>query len=248
MRHFLLFGFLLMAFAAQAQLETSADFRRQVYDNERSFGLMLHTMGYAGNFRRLYYQDGFVKTGFEVELGNLRHPREVKVPNFGMASRSYVFNKINSFYTLRLGYGREKIFVDKTDRGSLSISWITFAGPSIGFLKPVFVEVRVEGSNFFVNERYDPDIHNIGVQGQSPFFVGIEQTKIRPGLYFKNGFSFDYDFLDEKVTALEVGVIFDYFPSWFGLYEPEVPIMFEHRNLSLFFQFYITFNFGKKWN
>jgi hypothetical protein len=241
-------GLLCFSVAAQAQLETGADFRRQVYDHERSFGIMFHSRGYAANFRRLYYKDGFVKLGYELELGNLRHPSEVKVPNLGMAARGWVFNKINSLYTLRAGYGREKIFVDKTDRGSLSISWVTFSGLSLGILKPIYLEVPVEGSNFFTNERYDPAIHSVGIQGQSPFFVGIEHSQIRPGLYFKNGFSFDYDFLDEKVTALEVGVMFDYFPSWFGTYESSVPIMYEHRNLNFFFQFYLTFNFGKKWN
>jgi hypothetical protein len=249
MKHWVFFGLAMLLFdAAHAQLETGADFRRQVYDDERTYGLTMHTRGYAANFRRMKFADGFNKYGFEVELASLRHPKEANVPNIGLANRSWVFNRINSFSTLRLGYGRERVFVDKTDRSSLSISWVVFGGASLGILKPIYVEVPLEGSNFLVTERYDPVIHTLGVQGEAPFFVGIEQSKIRPGLYFKNGFNFDYNFLDEKVTAIEVGVSMDYFPAWFGAFEPSVPIMFESKNYSFFFQFYLSFNFGKKWN
>jgi hypothetical protein len=249
MKQWILFGFLMLAgVSANAQLETGADFRRQVYDDELTYGLTMHTRGYAASFRRMKFQDGFNKYGFELEIAGLRHPKQVNVPNIGMANRSWVFNKINGLTALRAGYGRERVFVDKTDRSSISISWVLFGGLSLGVVKPVYVEVLMESSNFLTTERYDPTIHTINVQGQAPYFVGLAKSSLRPGLYVKNGFNFDYNFLDEKVTALEVGFVVDYFPTWFGAYESTVPIMFDSRNYSLFFQFYLTFNFGKKWN
>lgn len=249
MKHLAILGILFFVVStAHAQLETGADFRRQVYDDERTYGLTLHTRGYAASFRRMKFQDGFNKKGFEAELASLRHPQEVNVPNIGMANRSWVFNKVNGLSTFRLGYGRERVFIDKTDRSSISVSWVLFGGASLGLVKPVYLEVLMEGSNFLVTERYDPSIHNINIQGQANYFVGLSETQLRPGIYLKNGFNFDYNFLDEKVTAIEVGISADYFPTWFGAFEQSIPIMYESRNYSLFFQFYLTFNFGTKWN
>jgi hypothetical protein len=243
---------MLLAVPAFGQLETTADFRRQVFDEEYSVGITLHTRGYGVNFRRLSYRDGFNKLGLELELLNLRHPREIRFPNAGVSGRGTVVNRLNSFYTLRVGYGRDKIFVDKTDRNSVSVSWITFGGLSLGLLKPVYIEVPVEDnfgfSNFTISERYDPEIHPAFGYTGSPFFTGIFKTQLRPGIYIKNGFSFDYDFLDEKVAAIEVGAVVDWFPTWFGAYETQVPILHDTRNYSVFFQFYVTINFGKKWN
>jgi hypothetical protein len=60
---------------------------------------------------------------------------------------------------------------------------------------------------------------------------------------------FDYNWKDKKITALEVGAIVDYYPSWFGIYSDEkVPIMYETENYNLWLQFYLTISFGKKWN
>ena len=81
------------------------------------------------------------------------------------------------------------------------------------------------------------------------FFQGIEKTSLRTGLYLKSGFVFDNNWSDQKITSLEIGAVLDYFPQWFGLYsEEKVPIMYEAENYNLWLQFYLTINFGKKWN
>ena len=68
--------------AAYAQLETTADFKRQVYESEFTGGIMFHTKGYGANFRLLKLPKGFYKQGFEWDLVNLRHPKEVKIFQF----------------------------------------------------------------------------------------------------------------------------------------------------------------------
>lgn len=238
-----------------AQLETSADFRRQVYDYEFSGGIMFHTRGYGISFRWLKFTDGYHKLGGEFDMVSIRHPKEIKFPSqyYNSSARSFVYGKLNSFFNARMGLAREKIIVDKTDQGSVSISWLTSGGASFGFLKPVYLEVIKEsatGSAIKVTNRYNPEIHDyINIYGQAPFFIGINETELRMGLYIKTGFSFDYNWLDDKVTSLEVGLIVDYFPQWFGLYpEGGVPIMHQANNYEIWAQFYLTINFGKKWN
>lgn len=257
MRKLIVIAILFLSFSGSAQLTTEADFKRQVYDNEFTGGFMLHTRGFGINLRRMRYRNGFDKWGWEIDMASIRHPKEVKLQSqlYFNSSRSFVYGKLNGLYTIRFGYGRDKVLVDKTDKGSIAISWVTMGGPSFGILKPVFLEVQDEDpltSDLRRVERYDPAIHDYAdIFGQAPFFTGIEQSKLRLGLYAKTGFAFDFNLSDKKVTTIEVGAIVDYFPS-LGMYEEEqVPIMFETgdiENYNLWFQFYITFNFGGKWN
>jgi hypothetical protein len=220
-------------------------------------GIMLHTRGFGMNLRRMRYKDGYNKWGWELDMVSIRHPKEVKLQSqlYFNSSRSFVYGKLNGLYSIRFGYGREKILVDKTDKGSISISWLTMGGPSFGILKPVFLEVQDEDplanpDNRRI-ERYDPQIHDYrDIYGQAPFFTGIEKSSLRMGVYVKTGFAFDFNLSDKKITTLEVGAIADYFPA-LGIYEEKVPIMFETgnvRNYNLWLQCYITFNFGGKWN
>ena len=243
-----------LSLALSAQLETDADFRRQVYEKEMSGGISLNTRGYSLNLRHMKFADGYNKIGWEIDMAILRHPKEVKFQNqlnFNSA-RSFVYGKLNGFYTIRAGFGRDKVLVDKTDKGTVSISWITMGGPSFGILKPIYLEVVKEndqGINFISTERYDPAIHNyVDIYGQAQFFTGIEKSSLRMGLYAKTGFAFDFNISDKKVTTIETGAVVDYFPSW-GIYGSEqVPIMYQTENYSFWWQLYVSINFGGKWN
>lgn len=236
------------------QLDTEADWKRQVYDREFTGGIVFHSRGYAITFRNLHFDDGFNKWGMEFDLASIRHPKEIKFPSpyYFNSSRSFVYGKLNGLYALRAGYGRDKVLIDKTDQGSISISWVTFGGLSLGILKPIYLEIVKETPQGSVlsTERYNPEVHDYSdIYGQAPFFTGIEKSAIRAGVYFKTGFAFDYNWSDKKVTTLEIGAVLDYFPQWFGLYsDPEVPIMYDTKNYNAWLQFYVSFNFGSKWN
>ena len=254
MRKYLLITAFLISLSGFSQLNTEVDFKRQVYDQEMTGGFMMNTRGYALNMRRMKFTNGYNKWGWEIDLASIRHPKEVKFRSqfYINSSRSFVYGKLNGLYTLRGGFGREKILVDKTDKGTISISWVTIGGPSFGFLKPIFLEVVNEdqqGTPYISTERYDPAVHDyVNIYGRAPFFNGIEKSTLRLGLYFKTGFAFDFHISDKKITTLEVGTVIDYFPSY-GLYKDEkVPIMYQVDNYNFWLQFYISINFGAKWN
>ena len=250
-----LLAVLFVPFWAGAQLETTADWKRQVYDREVTGGIMFHTRGYGITLRNMHFADGYNKWGLDFDLVAIRHPKEVKFPSqyFFNSARSFVYGKINGLYSLRVGYGGDKVLIDKTDQGSISVSWLTFGGVNLGILKPVYLEILKEtaqGIQVLSTERYNPEIHNHSdIYGQAAFFTGIEESQLRAGVYFKTGFAFDYNWSDQKVTTLEIGAVIDYFPTWFGLYKEEfVPIMFETKNYAVWLQFYLSVNLGKKWN
>jgi len=245
---------LFFSASAQAQLETSADFKRQVYDREYTGGIIFHSKGYGLNGRYFKYLDGYNKHGLEIDLVKLRHPKEVRTPNqFSNSSRGYVYGRINTFYAMRTGYAREKILYDKTDKGSISISLITNFGFSLGLLKPIYVQVFKQSSNgqgfenFLETERYNPENNSTSiVYGEANFFKGLGETSLKPGIYGKVATSFDFDLLDKKVTSIETGVVYDY-------YFREIEIFYEQEggediNLAGFFQLYFAINFGYKKN
>src|SRR5690606_31771054 len=162
-----------------AQLETSADFRRQVYDMEYTIGLNGHSHGFAINGRYLKHLDGFNKAGLEVEFTKIRHPKEVTTPSaIPSSTKGYVYGRVNSFFSMRVGYARETILFDKTDKGSVSISWITNGGLSFGLLKPIYLQVFIQEDINDFSElevvRYNPEDIYTSIYGEAPFFRGIK--------------------------------------------------------------------------
>tara|TARA_R110002124_G_scaffold134594_2_gene297374 strand:- start:115 stop:882 length:768 start_codon:yes stop_codon:yes gene_type:complete len=253
MSRFLILG-LTLAFPllGWAQVDTDADFKRQVYDREYTFGLIGHTRGYSINGRYLKYLDGYNKLGFEFEFSKLRHPKEVRIPNqFYNNSRGYVFGRENSFYTVRTGMAYESIIFDKTDQGTISIASFFSGGISWGILKPIYMQILLPDSTGspvsaqLVTVRYNHIEHGgSNIYGEANYFKGIGESKFRPGIYAKAGAVFDFDFLDKKVTSLEAGISYDYFFT-------EVPILYEDEagediNEFGFLQFYLALNFGYK--
>lgn len=232
-----------------AQNTTGVDYKRQVYDRAYTGGIVFHSRGYSLSGRYLKYIDGYNLQGLEIDLVKLRHPKEIIQSNdLYNNTRGFVLGRINSFYTLRAGYVRKKILFDKTDRGSVSISWINSGGLSLGLLKPIYLQVVVatgeNGQGGIRTIRYTGEVPPLDIYGEANFFMGLDEIKLRPGIYYKTGFEFDYQLLDEKITSLEAGMIYDYFFS-------EVPIFYEEDgdvNWSGFFQLYISFNFGYKKN
>lgn len=224
------------------QLTTEADFKRQVYDRDLTFGIMLNTQGYGVNARYGLLTSGYNKQAIELDIVNIRHPKENKTYPDALGNPSgFVFGRLSALYVVRTGYYRENILHDKTDQGTVSVSYFYSGGVSWGFLKPIYVQVQTqESNNFVVEERYDPTTPDRIIRGQAGFFRGINETIIRPGLYVKTGFYFDNHERDERIRGAEIGIILDAFLN-------DMTIMHDARNNFVFFQLYLAINFGKKW-
>ncbi|MCC5916009.1 MAG: hypothetical protein JJU02_01645 [Cryomorphaceae bacterium] len=227
---------------AYGQLTTDADFKRQVYDNDFTVGVLLHTRGFGITGRYGFLTSGFTKNALEMDIVNMRHPKENKTyTDFLNNSTGYVYGRENAFYIIRTGFYRERILYDKTDQGTLSVSFFYSIGVSWGMIKPIYLEIDRQENPTTTIERYDPNSNEGFILGQANFFHRIGETRIQPGLYFKTGFSFDNHESDDRIRSLEAGVIIDAFHK-------EIPIMHDTSNSFLFFQMYMAINFGKKWN
>ena len=215
-----------------------------LFRNEATGSIFMHSRGFGANFRRLYHVTGKRKRLFEIEMANMRHPKEEKKKNDGQ--RSYFYGKLNNLLMVRFGYGYQQTLYRRAERKGLEVRMVYAGGPSLCFSKPVFLVVSYQDTLFgggvlTKTVAYNPAQDNIvNILGRAPMFYGLQDTKIIPGLYAKLGFSIEYGELRNSIKAVEVGVIVDYFPQ-------SAPLMAYVTPEKFFVTLYLGFHFGKRW-
>lgn len=233
-----------------------------VYDREFTVDLKIHTNGLSigANFAQLktYYLTRFIN----FEIGEIKHPKEVRQsfdvqPSLtGRVSRSFIFGKQNNFWVIRGGIGEKRYFSEKAKRKGLAIGVSYEAGPSLGMLKPYylqFINFLDPGSNAFSyssekfsEENADKFLDIVQIFGASGFSEGLGEIMFRPGVHAKGALHFDWGAFDEFVKAIEAGIMVD-------VYFRKIPIMVESprleniENQPLFINLFLNFQFGKRW-
>ncbi len=215
-----------------------------LYRNERNIGPLVHTNGVGFNYRRIWHVTGSKKRIVEIDMLNMRHPKEKKMPNQFEGGKSYSYGKLNSFEIIRPGIGYQKVLFRRAERKSVEVRLGTFLGASLGLAKPVYLEILYEApvSGYVIKEeKYDPEKHSqYKIYGPAPFLKGINETKLYPGAYAKLALSFEYADYHDDVKAIEAGVTVDAFPKG-------VPLMAYNKEQQLMLNFYISLVYGKKW-
>jgi hypothetical protein len=215
------------------------------YRNERTFAAFLTSTGIGGDFRYAKRITAFKKTLYEIDLVNIKHPKEVKISTSTttLTSRSFVYGKLNSFFNLRAGIGLQKEIFQKFDKGGISIRYFYNGGLDLGIKKPVYYyiyEINAKGEiigqkieKFDIIQHVDPRL-----MSKASFFNGIDEVTFTPGLYCKAGFTFEFGKYDEILHAIEAGAILDAFLT-------RIPIMAIENNKQIFFSLFLSYRFGK---
>lgn len=234
-----------------------------VYNREVTADLkLLQTNGFAFgvNFAKLktYYLTRY----FNIEIGELKHPKEYRQSfdfqrQSARVSRAFVFGKQNNFFVLRTGFGEKRYFSEKAKRRGVAMGITYEGGPSLGLLKPYYLELirsSEPGSvdNFVVRtEKFSEENANTFLEisriyGSSGFAQGLGEISIVPGLHGKFALHFDWGAFDEFVKAIEAGVMVDVFTR-------NIPIMIESplventENRPFFINLYVNLQLGKRW-
>ena len=240
-------SFSISGFAQDAKtvLESGGDLD-VLYRNERNIGVMAHTDGVGVNYRRIRHITGTKKGILEIEVLNMHHPKEIKVQHpYLEGAGKYYYGKLNSFQIIRPGVGYQKVLYRRAERKSVEIRMGTFLGASLGFAKPVYLEIVYDGASpgdyVLKQEKYDPEKHFTDkIYDKAPFYKGLEETKIHPGGYAKLALSFEYGEHHDDVKAIETGVVVDAYPS-------VIPLMAHAKNQQVMLTFYVSLVYGKKW-
>ena len=236
----------MLGFSSFAQ-QTSADFKRTLYRHEQHFGAGIHTSGFGLEFVRSVRPIGRKQINFKLDWVSMKHPKEVKVYHpFYESARGYYYGKMNGFSITRLGVGQTIPFSEKTDRGSVALSFHYAGGYAHGWLKPVYLEIIRQETNsdrtYLSTERYDPAEHFVeNIYGRASWLTGFDAIKFQPGAWIKSGIQVEYGRMEEKVSLLDMGVALDFFPS-------PVPIMASDLEKRLFLNLYMTLHVGNRWN
>lgn len=245
-----LFAFFLVLIAASPSTlgqqtiyeDARVPFRREMYG-----GALLHGDGWGLHFHHAKYRTATDRRLLSIEVVGMKHPKEVKSFNpYYEDSRGYFYGKLNALTILRPTYGRKLQLTDKIRRSGVEINWVWGIGPSIGLLKPVYLEIGKPDAipyDTYVIERYDPNVHNVqNIYGRASWLNGIGEIKPYFGGFGRMALNFEYSGRTTGIKAIETGVALDAYPV-------DVPIMAELEgvnNKQFFFQFYIAVQFGKR--
>ncbi|MBX2972491.1 MAG: hypothetical protein KF797_05270 [Flavobacteriales bacterium] len=241
-----LFILVLVTSDMEAQ-QTIYEEARVPYKREMYGGFLLHGDGWGLQFYHARYNTARDRRLLGVEIVGMKHPKEVKSFNpYYEDARGYFYGKANALTILRPTYGRKLQITDKIRRSGAEVNFIWGVGPSIGLLKPVYLQIgkpdRIPYENIAV-ERYDPAIHDVqNIYGRATWFNGVGEMRPYIGGFGRVAFSFEYSGETTGLKGLEVGASLDAYPV-------EVPIMAELegvRNKQFFFEFYLALQFGKK--
>ncbi len=193
---------------------------------------------------------GYKKKLLDIDFVSLRDPKQYKQANpYYPDSKPYFFGKLNFAYILRGGYGRQNIIFSKGERSGVEVRYNYYFGLSLGITKPVYLDILVDNpfdslTKIIETKRYDPNdpVQQVqeNIYGPGPYFSGLDQLSIYPGGYGKFAFSFEYAGWQQKITAIETGVVVDAYASG-------IPIMANGKANNIFFNFYVSLIWGGKW-
>jgi len=208
-------------------------------------GGTVHSSGFALNYGMSKFKTFRKKSLINVDLVSINHDKEYKIfGSFDENAKKFIFGKLNSLYSVRLGFGNRKILYEKLRENGLQITMNYTVGTSLGLVKPVFLDVfkyDLSGSIAGISsEKYDPELHNFyTIYGRASWTAGLMETKINPGMFFKFGFDFDYSSNREIINSLEAGVCLDVFSK-------PVVLMVENNNYRYYPTLYINYSIGNK--
>ncbi len=182
----------------------------------------------------------------QLEFGEKKDPKEQKVnssvSNQSGGSSSYKYGKINNFYSLKLGAGFQKMLAGKPDPGCISIHWSNSVGFALGLLKPYYINVNPSDPRAIkYSEITQSDFLNGNqIVGSAGFSKGLSEIVFIPGGHFRSALHFDLSTNKHNVVGIETGVNAEFYSS-------QIQLMATKPAVSGFYDFFIAFQFGKRW-
>lgn len=217
------------------------------YWDELSLGLNFNTAGGILGGLALRYSNKVTANKFNnisLEINEIKHPKENRVA--GYTGQPYVFAKKNHLFSIRPQYGKEFTLFNKNPKDGIRLSTIIAGGPSIGLVKPYYIEydfsdVNDEGSDIRT-VAYEPLVHSdFGrVYGAASFFNGFGEIKAILGFHAKIAANFEFGKSNKTVSGVEAGFMFETFAK-----KPDLIEYYE--NSSTYTSVYLTLYYGLRW-
>jgi len=216
-----------------------------IYSKSVFGGPLIHTNGWGAQITYGKNKTAFKSRIYQLDIVNMRHPKEIRSLNVQYdETRTYILGKLNAFFLVRPTIGARNVKFDKIRTTGVAVGYTWRVGPSLGLLKPVYLEVITgDGLNEIIVVKYDPVEHTANnIYGRAGGLRGFNEIEFVPGLHGAFAFNFEYHQKRESIKAIEIGSTVDFFPTG------PVNIMAFAPNQQLFINFYINLQFGSKFN
>ncbi|RYY84607.1 MAG: hypothetical protein EOO15_18960, partial [Chitinophagaceae bacterium] len=214
-----------------------------IYRKQTAFGLQLRSNGYG-----VFLEIGRRKTPrwtnvYALELTEIKHAKEEKGSNSnGTFNSSYIYGKVNNFYQVKLGFGREYILGQKGNKNGVAVIAFGQGGLSLGLLRPYYLDIMEGPDKKSVKYESEDSLKFLGltpatVIGSSGLGKGWDELQVRPGAYVKMGLRFDFNRYNERMQAVQIG---------FSLegYGKGIEQLVYNDPKKLFFQLHLAYVFG----
>lgn len=224
-----------------------------MYNTEFSVGGKLTTSGWGvfGDLTKRVNMDK--KRLYYFEIMFMKHPKELKKINeynFSLSyssPRPFIYGKQNSFFNAKVAYGNKYLIGEKAEKSGFEVNFTYAVGPSIGFVKPYYLEIlkNQDGTLYLSTEKYSDAnasyfLDATSIYGYSGFTTGFKDISVIPGAFGKAGLTFDWASYDDYVKSLEAGIGAE-------LYLTDVPMMILETNKPYFVYLYLSLQLGRKW-
>ena len=251
--YWIIFCFLAPVAWSQEEMGTP---RIVLHDREQAFHLGFQTNGWGmGGDWYIKGKDAYTFWKLGMDMQFYRHEKDVRSFSQDPQARAYFYGKKNSFFLIRPGIGMNHEFAEKLRKSGVQISYFWTLGPDIGFLKPVYLQILYPSSTpgrYTVKaEKFNPNEHYVdNIYGRASNLMGLYESKIQLGLFFKGGFRFEYSHHDMNMRGAEIGVSVDAFPRRIEIMSQEILDRYnDHaKNRFLFIAPYVKFFFGSKYD
>ncbi len=229
----------------KAEEEGSMNFRKQWM-----MGPRLNSDGWSAFFEWGKQKTAYKANWYLIEFGEKKAINEEKTSAFASGiflGRPLVYGKQNVFFQTKFGFGQQYLIGGKSNKNGVAVMAVYGGGLSLGLLKPYYIEKLDPRTNQVIDIRWQNDksytdtlfLDQSTQANSAGLFKGLNEIKIRPGVFAKTGLRFDWARFNETITALECGVNVEYYPQ-------EIAIMVNNGTRRLFANFYVSLNFGRR--
>lgn len=198
-----------------ALVSTCPTFAQSNSFNRNSVGILASTNGLGFCGRTIIGEEKETNNhSLRIGLQMLRHHNEAKVQNTNYtAPKPYVFEKINSGATARIGYGFRNTFSNRAVEKPL-LSLVFAGGPNIGFLKPYYVRFENpddDQNNILIVQQDERTRKYQGnITGPANWTRGLNEIQTQMGIH--TSISLDIEWIPSySFKSWEIGCQMDYF-------------------------------------
>ena len=158
----------------------------------------------------LYYKDKYHKLGGRIEFQNVKHRKEAKY-SLGNA-KNYIYGKSNYLFSIRPQFVYSANLFSKEKENGVELNYQFLAGPSIGLVKPYYLQYYDENYDLIYTEPFSTSNTDQLVDSPGILYNLKSADKI---LGLNATFILDFELSDSSPIfwGVKIGTTFEYYPS-----------------------------------